>query len=375
MRHKKIEKVTSNKKDEFCLNKKYEQKMKYFKNGSKRMKDIEDLLEGFGYDLESKCTKYKYKNSYYCKTEINTIMNDLRDELSGLKTGKLEMDYLTNVCDILNMYNDILERENIDNSIQLKSEKEELIIDYLKITNDNTLVKFNHDLRHDEICKSCHNIMLFDLDSATFRCDECSITISTIQYAQDLSFKEKQTCDIKMPYKYEKASYLEDYLKRFEAKENKIIPQFILDKIVNQLHKEKKTNWKNLTEKQMKNCLKTIGHQDYYENVINIINRINGRPRLEISSHIKEQLHTMFKKIQEPFAKYKPVKRKSFFSYPYTLHQFFKILNLDEYCNYFILLKSEEKLRAQDELFKKVILDLQENDKDSGINWVFTPTI
>ena len=119
--------------------------------------------------------------------------------------------------------------------------------------------------------------------------------------------------------------------------------------------------------------MKNINHHEYYENVINIINRINGRPKFELNESTKNLLRTMFKKIQEPFNKYKPPNRKSFFSYPYILHQFFKILGLNEYCEYFPLLKSEDKLRNQDEIFKKVVDELSKTDNE--INWIFYPTI
>ena len=64
---------------------------------------------------------------------------------------------------------------------------------------------------------------------------------------------------------------------------------------------------------------------------------------------------------------------KSFFSYPYILYQFFRILGLNEYCEYFPLLKSEDKLRIQDEIFKKVVDELAKTDTE--IKWVFFPTI
>lgn len=81
----------------------------------------------------------------------------------------------------------------------------------------------------------------------------------------------------------------------------------------------------------------------------------------------------MFKKCQEPYKKYKPDNRKSYFSYPYLLYQIFKLLGLDEYCKYYPLLKSEEKLRTQDQIFKKVVEELRETD--NSFDWKFYPTI
>ena len=81
----------------------------------------------------------------------------------------------------------------------------------------------------------------------------------------------------------------------------------------------------------------------------------------------------MFLQIQEPFEKYKPPTRKNFLSYSYTLHKFFQILGLEEYTKYFTLLKSPEKLRQQDEIFRKIVAEMAQKDKT--IKWVFIPSI
>lgn len=360
MRHKKVEKVTSNSKSEFCLMVKHEKKMDYYKNKNKRIKDIKNKLK----DLENNENQNYYKSI--------KLKQDLEAELFKLESGLGEIEYLQNTIQILEKYMNILEiEEESSNSTDLKNEKKELILEYLKITNDEGLKNFNYESKYTYKCKYCNTELIYEENE--YLCERCNYVEYGINFAEDISYKEKQNCDLKIPYKYEKENYLEEYIKRFEAKENKIIPQFIIDKVIVQLNKEGYKNLSKLNEKDMKKCLKKIGHQEYYENVINIINRINGRPKFELNENIKNTLRTMFKKIQEPFNKHKPPNRKSFFSYPYILHQFFRILGLNEFCEYFPLLKSEDKLRIQDEIFKKVVEDLAKTDTE--INWVFYPTI
>ena len=81
----------------------------------------------------------------------------------------------------------------------------------------------------------------------------------------------------------------------------------------------------------------------------------------------------MFQLIQESFVRNKPASRKNFLSYSYILHQFLRLLNLDEFCKYFPLLKSDDKLRQQDEIFKKIVEDMKKIDKT--VDWEFYPTI
>jgi hypothetical protein len=84
-------------------------------------------------------------------------------------------------------------------------------------------------------------------------------------------------------------------------------------------------------------------------------------------------LRQMFLQIQEPFEKHKPKDRKNFLSYSYVLHKFFQILSLPEYTKYFTLLKSPDKLRQQDEIFRKIVGEMAA--QDTTVKWVFIPSI
>ena len=61
----------------------------------------------------------------------------------------------------------------------------------------------------------------------------------------------------------------------------------------------------------------------------------------------------MFMMIQEPWEIYKPKGRKKFLSYSYILYKFCELLELDDLLEYFPLLKSPEKLKEQDQVWKK----------------------
>jgi hypothetical protein len=107
--------------------------------------------------------------------------------------------------------------------------------------------------------------------------------------------------------------------------------------------------------------------------VIGIINRINGRPPFMLTLEVENKIKTMFQQIQDPYDKFKPSGRKNFLSYSYTLHKFFQILGLHEFAKYFPLLKSTDKLRQQDDIFKKIVGFMSE--KDPTTKWVFYPSI
>ena len=70
--------------------------------------------------------------------------------------------------------------------------------------------------------------------------------------------------------------------------------------------------------------------------------------------------------IQVPFQKFCPKDRKNFLSYAYVLHKFVQLLDLDEYLDCFILLKSREKLHQQDLIWAKICKYLK---------WEFIPSV
>jgi hypothetical protein len=116
----------------------------------------------------------------------------------------------------------------------------------------------------------------------------------------------------------------------------------------------------------MKEILKKLGLHKYYEHIPSIISKISGKHPPSISREIEEQLKQMFKAIQEPFIKYCPKERTNFLSYSYVLHKFFQILNMPEFIERLPLLKSRDKLRLQDKLWKQICDEL---------NWTFFPSI
>jgi hypothetical protein len=60
-------------------------------------------------------------------------------------------------------------------------------------------------------------------------------------------------------------------------------------------------------------------------------------------------------------------------SYSFLLNKFFLILGLPEFSRYFFLLKSPDKLRQQDETFKKIVDHMAKIDPKTG--WKFFPSL
>ncbi len=129
------------------------------------------------------------------------------------------------------------------------------------------------------------------------------------------------------------------------------------DSILVEIKKERIENMAELTPKKLRQILRKIKRNKYYEHIPHIINQLNGLPPPIISNKVEEILRRMFKEIQVPFQKYCPKGRKNFLSYSYVLYKFFELLEMDEYLQCFSLLKSREKLHQQDKIWKKICID------------------
>lgn len=317
------------------------------------------------------------------ENKSNKLLRNLKNEKNKLENNIGLTDYLLDSTQIIQKYIELESRESellnlneLSEEIsleinQINEEKCDLVEEYLlKFEPDNKISKMTIK-RESIICEECN--VLLQIEHSYLVCPLCGICKNTIEQANELSYKEKQDYDYRPQFTYDKRSHLEDWLRRFQNKEARAIPQDVLDKVILEAKKERISDLNTLTEEKVKRYLKKLNLNDYYDNVIGIINRLNGRPPFTLTQEIEEKIKKMFQQIQEPYEKYKPPSRKNFLSYSYTLCKFFQILNLHEFAKYFPLLKSNDKLRQQDDIFKKIVGHMSEIDKTT--KWVFYPSV
>jgi hypothetical protein len=159
-------------------------------------------------------------------------------------------------------------------------------------------------------------------------------------------------------FSYKRINHFREWCNQVQGKESTDIPNDVFEKILNEIKKEKIIDTKKITYSKMREILKRLRINKYYEHINYIINRINGIPTPQFSPELEEKLCSMFRDIQGPFLKHCPKDRKNFLSYSYVLYKFFQILGLNEYLKFFPLLKSREKLYVQDQIWKKICEEL-----------------
>lgn len=165
---------------------------------------------------------------------------------------------------------------------------------------------------------------------------------------------------------FKRLSHFNEWLAQIQGKDNPSIPEEVIGYVMEELRKHNICNAADITNSQVRAILKKLRLSRYYEHVPYIISRIKGVPSERMPLQLEEKLRRMFCRIQSPFVKHSPAVRKNFLSYGYVLHKFVELLGEDAYLEKFPLLKSREKLRMQDSIWKAICDDL---------DWQYIPSI
>jgi predicted RNA-binding Zn-ribbon protein involved in translation (DUF1610 family) len=234
-------------------------------------------------------------------------------------------------------------------------EKSDLVDQYLSITNKYYIKKIDNN-DNTEICTRCNIPLICLQHDAIMICNNCGYQ-ELLLVEQNRPILKQNTKDTSH-FSYKRINHFREWCNQVQGKESTDIPNDIFEKILNEIKKEKIMDTKKITYSKMREILKRLRINKYYEHINYIINRINGIPTPQFSTELEEKLCAMFKDIQGPFLKHCPKDRKNFLSYSYVLYKFFQILGLNEYLKFFPLLKSREKLYVQDQIWKKICEDL-----------------
>lgn len=155
-------------------------------------------------------------------------------------------------------------------------------------------------------------------------------------------------------YAYKKMNHLNEILNQFQAKESTKIPDEVMNEVICEIKKRRIDNIASLTEQDIRDILKKLERNRYYEHATHILSRLNGNPPPTITAEIEEKIRAMFQEIQAPFLLYCPDDRRNFLSYAYIIYKFLELLELDEYKVHFTLLKSRDRLISHDQIWKKI---------------------
>jgi hypothetical protein len=206
------------------------------------------------------------------------------------------------------------------------------------------------------VCDACGEDMKISVNDATASCPECGYHKLVLMDSDKPSYKDPPR-EVSY-YAYKRINHFNEWLAQFQAKESTEIPEEVFEAIQGQIKKER-LQPSSLNRSKIREILKKLKFNSYYEHVPHILSRLNGHTAPVMDRETEEKLRYLFKEIQPSFQKHCPPDRSNFLSYSYVLYKLCELLELDHFLHCFPLLKNRDKLYAQDKIWEKICQDLK----------------
>lgn len=240
---------------------------------------------------------------------------------------------------------------------QMVHEKGTLKDQYLRLT-DASYMCDKVKLPLIKTCKSCSNEMILIQSEGYFICQNCSEAEYVIIESEVPSHKDSM--NEKPKYPYNPINHLIEKLNQYQAKQTTVIKPKIYEIIKIEL-KKRMIEIDDLTPELIQDILKKYRKNMYYEHHYLIFSHITNTPPPSITRDEEDDIKKMFKMTEKPFKLFKPDSRDNYLNYSYVLNKLFLIKaetdnNSKMLINakYFKLLKSRDKLKMQDAIWKKI---------------------
>lgn len=307
-----------------------------------------------------KLSEYR-KKLEKCKNE--KTKSELLEKISSIE-GETELNkYLFNLMDFL--------KEEEINEKKRNNSKEEGIHKFISIDSETNIgatyekyMEKCHGVKKETkylsafICNNCNSNMTNSVSEGLSICYTCGTT-DKVNLSMTPEWNAFENYDFVKPFSYKRSNHFKEWINQIQGREGTNIPADIITLLLTEIKKERIYDKKLINYEKIKEYLKKLKLNKYYEHIPNIIHKLTGNRQLIISNDLEKTLIDMFNSIQQPFEKHCPKNRKNFLSYSYTLYKFFQILEMNEYLVYFPLLKSREKLFEQEEIWKRICNDLE----------------
>ena len=279
--------------------------------------------------------------------KINLIKKNIKDikikkKKYYLDNSKYIFDYFENKKQIADGKNKTTKLDsffNIKNNSNKETEKNNFIKNNVqKFLNniDETFFDMNNYITQKDICQYCHKGELIPVEhEGILVCKNCGKNTKYLVENEKPSYKEppKEVCF----YAYKRINHFREILAQFQAKETTQIHEDVLEDIKQQIKKERIT-LKQITNKKMKEILKKLGYNKYYEHIPFIKDKLGIKPPI-MAPELEETLCNLFIDIQGPYAKFCPDDRVNILNYYYTIYKLCELLDETEFLPYFPMLK------------------------------------
>ena len=359
----KVSKKTAHTDNRMTVMAKHELTIKQIEN---EKKNLDKYISELDFLKNIKDTNVKNKE-FENLSKINDKIKTLEGKINNIKNDSEITEYLFRSMEF------IMDIDNIEYLTSEKGNKKGEIFKFISVDSE----KKNEDIykkymatcfpsecketviekKADFLCIYCGEKTTQDTSAGVTICYSCGMT-EKYNVSQVPEWNAAESHDFIKPYSYKRTNHFKEWVTQIQGREGTNIPDNVINSLIIEIKKERLTDKTLITYHKIKEFLKKLKMNKYYEHIPNIIHKLTGNKQLIITQDLQGQLFDMFNNIQEPFEKYCPKNRKNFLSYSYTLYKFFQLLDKNEYLIYFPLLKSREKLFEQENIWKDICKEL-----------------
>lgn len=306
------------------------------------------------------------------ETRLSSLTDSVKDNLEKFQIQNENEKIIREIKNIENSRNEniycmqamdhLFEYYNNDN----KNNRLDIYEEYLQILDPTYRTK---DQKKTMInwCQKCDVERHLDSTDGLIICSKCGLTDNIIVENTKQSYADGAAAQENNYFSYKKITHFKEWIEQSQGKERTEIPKDVFKRLLEKIKEERITNHKKLNQDKIKRYLRELDYSKYYEHVPYILTKLNGQTPPIIPSEVEERLERMFKVIQIAFKKCCPQNRRNFLSYPYTLHKCIQLIgDYDELLIHFPLLKSKERRKGMDDIWKEICTIL---------NWEYIPSL
>jgi hypothetical protein len=305
---------------------------------SDRIKEINKLIS----ELKKKKNNYYLNNSKYIFEYFENKKNIENSDENNIKPITTKNQLLFSIFKVQPKEQDCNTTEEINTK--------NLVQKYLS-NIDESFIDMNLYLKNMDVCSICNIGEMTPLeDEGVLICNNCAVHIPYLIENEKPSYKEppKEVCF----YSYKKITHFKEIIAQFQGKETTQIPNDHIELIEQQIKKER-IDMSELTYKKMKEILKKLELNKYYEHIAFIKNKL-GMPPPVFSQELEETLYNLFMEILVPYAQVCPYTRVNFLNYHFVLYKLLELLDEMQYLPNIPMLKDRVKLIEQDNLWRQI---------------------
>jgi hypothetical protein len=220
---------------------------------------------------------------------------------------------------------------------------------------NNEYASLNSKVSPIKKCVNCNISMEVYRTESILVCPNCGIS-ETILIETDVP-SHRESFTEKAKYPYQRRGHCQEKLNQFLCKGTINVPKEIFTTIETEIVKHGK-NKNTISSKFIESILKKHKLSEYYENIMYIYSKITNTSPLTITSDEYDTILKMFTKSEDLYVeKYKPKGRQNFLKYTFVLNKIFLILGKPDHAKNCKLLKSEQKTKNQEKIWKQICRD------------------